>query len=134
MPVLRNKNITIDFYSPRIPNDSEFSVSDHLLSVVHDQGGNGKIWIQSGFIYEIRGVFQEGAEFRGAFVKIRSDQIPHAGSPGGVEREIGLRDNEGLIEKNHFIYRPSDELLIYESNGHGSRVSKLGAYLSSFAG
>lgn len=134
MPVLRNKNITIDFYSPRIPNDSGFSVADHLLSVVNDQGGNGKIWIQSGFIYEVRGVFQEGPEFRGAFVKIRSDQIPHAGSPGGVEREIGLRDNEGLIEKNHFIYRPGDELLIYESNGHGSRVSKLGAYLSSFAG
>ncbi|WP_047552183.1 DUF6731 family protein [Methylotenera sp. G11] len=82
--------------------------------------------------YQIRELipFNNGASFRGVFAKIRTTDIPHIGSTGGEEREIDLDDDEGVIEKNHFLYYRQNELLVYQSNGNGSTVEAFGRYFS----
>ncbi len=82
--------------------------------------------------YEIRDLrqFGNGSSFAGVFAKLRADDIPHIGVPGGAEREIELQRDEGLIEKNHFLYYREHELLVYQTNRNGSSVTQLGQYCS----
>lgn len=83
-------------------------------------------------LYQIRELvpFNNGASFRGVFAKIRTSDIPHIGSTDGEEREIDLEDDEGVLEKNHFLYYRQQELLVYQSNGNGSTVEAFGRYFS----
>jgi len=83
-------------------------------------------------LYQIRELvpFNNGASFRGVFAKIRTTDIPHIGSTDGEEREIDLEDDEGVLEKNHFLYYRQHELLVYQSNGNGSTVDAFGRYFS----
>lgn len=83
-------------------------------------------------LYQIRELvpFNNGASFRGVFAKIRTTDIPHIGSTDGEEREIDLEDDEGVLEKNHFLYYRRHELLVYQSNRSGSTVEAFGRYFS----
>lgn len=82
--------------------------------------------------YELRDLraFGNGTSFSGVFARLRADDIPHIGSPGGPEREIDLERDEGLIEKNHFLYFREHEILVYQANRSGSSVNQLGRYFS----
>ncbi|MDP3514313.1 MAG: hypothetical protein Q8S20_16360 [Sulfuritalea sp.] len=83
--------------------------------------------------YEIRGLkrFKDGASFRGVFARFRSDDLPHVGKPGGKERELDIEPDDGLLEKNYFLYYRKHQLLVYQENGNGSVVGRLGEYFSN---
>lgn len=83
-------------------------------------------------LYQIRELvsFNDGTSFRGVFAKIRTTDIPHIGGTDGEEREIDLEDDEGVLEKNHFLYFQQHELLVFQSNGNGSTVEAFGRYFS----
>lgn len=82
--------------------------------------------------YQIRDLvsLNKGSVFKGVFAKIRTSDIPHIGSSTGGEREIDLADGEGVIDKNHFLYYSSQELLVYQSNGNGSTIEAFGRYFT----
>lgn len=84
--------------------------------------------------YEIRGLrrFNNGASFRGVFARFRSDDLPHVGKPGGRERELDIGPEDGLLEKNYFLYFRQHQLLVYQENGNGSAVGRLGEYFTKF--
>ena len=84
--------------------------------------------------YEIRGLRKlgGGASFSGVFAKFRSDDLPHVGTPGGRERELVIAPTDGLLEKNYFLFFKAHQLLVYQENGNGSAIGRLGEYFSSF--
>ncbi|MCL1476761.1 MULTISPECIES: DUF6731 family protein [unclassified Marinobacter] len=128
------KKITIGFFVSNVAVDSVFELGSFFKKYVGTT--SGPAWSEGKYLFEIRDVEQlaDGNTIRGVFAKFRSDQIPHAGQAGGKERELDLTQDEGLIEKNHFNFRLSDSLLIFEQNGHGSRPAKLARYISDIAG
>lgn len=83
--------------------------------------------------YQIRGLrkFHNGSSFQGVFAKLRNTDMPHIGDPEGGEREIDMEKNEGVIEKNYFLYYKKHELLVYQSNLHGSTIDAFGKYFSN---
>lgn len=67
----------------------------------------------------------------GVFAKYRVDDIPHIGQiRGRREDAIPLKEDEGLIEKNHFIYVPEHQLLVFQTNGHANTHGTLARAIS----
>lgn len=127
------KRVVIDFYQGRMhAADSPRSVAQ-VLSMLqaldqtpcHLVGTDG---------FEIRRLTGDAQHLRGEFAKIRQHDIPHAGAPGGAERDLDLAEDEGLVEKNFFHYYPERQLLLYQKQGMGSSVTRLGKYLSQCCG
>lgn len=126
------KYITIDFFTFGKEQQSEIDISQFLAKCAENGGASARE--DGSYIYELRDMELNGRLVRGVFAKIRKDQLPHAGGPGGAERELDLAESEGLIEKNFFIYRIEDGLLIYHKNGHGSREGRMARYISGLIG
>lgn len=72
----------------------------------------------------------DGKSVHGEFAKIRQGEIPHAGAPGGTERELELEPDEGLVEKNFFYYFQERRLLLFQKNGNASTAARFASYLS----
>jgi hypothetical protein len=123
------KNVKIGFYRGYV-KDSHDAITEVLggLASSHDYP-----YIDGGDVqYQIRGLhqFHGGASFKGVFAKLRKNDIPHIGALGGSEREIGIQDDEGVIEKNYFLYFKKNQLLVYQSNFNGSTITALETYFS----
>lgn len=128
------KDITIGFFVANKAQGAELDLKAFLEKYAAAPHGNGPVFLDGRFSYELRDLSVQGGCVQGVFAKFRSDQIPHIGEAGGNEREIEIAENEGLLEKNHFIYRPLDSLLVFEQNGHGSRPARLARYITEQAG
>lgn len=122
--------VTIDFFTGNTVLDDGRAVGD-ILSELAAEGQTCQLWKDGRFAYEIRNLGQAGKRVKGVFAKFRSDQIPHAGEPGGKERELDLGEGEGLLEKNFFLFDKPRNLIAFQRNGNASRISKLGEYLSA---
>lgn len=90
---------------------------------------------EGGLNYEIRDLtpINNGQLYMGVFAVMRDD-APHIRARDGTERPITLGDDEGLIEKNHFIFRARHGLLIYQVNRHANHPSRFESYLTAMAG
>lgn len=87
------------------------------------------------FDVEIRNLQEsEPGVFQGIYAKIRKDELPHAGKAGHPDRELDLARDEGLIEKNHFVYFEENELLVMQANRHAGTAVALGRYLTDLNG
>lgn len=128
------KDITIGFFVANNAQDAQLDLKTFLEQYADILNGTGPVHPDGRFSYELRDMTVQSGCIQGVFAKFRSDQIPHIGEAGGNEREIEIAENEGLLEKNHFIYRPLDRLLVFEQNGHGSRPARLGRYITEQAG
>lgn len=80
--------------------------------------------------YQIRSIVQVGSAFKAVFGRIRSGDKPVQGNELGQEEDVDLKPGHGLVEKNHFIFHPDRNLLIYERNGSGSHYAKVQRYLN----
>ena len=81
--------------------------------------------------YKIKNlVGSQGNLIQGVFAKFRHDDLPNIGGSDDTERPIELDDEEGLIEKNHFLYDCSREVLVFQQNGHGSTVGQFAEYIT----
>lgn len=131
---MAKKNHKIEFYTGQVGSDGKAGkVSELLHELFNSQ--SPQILNINGTDYEIRDLkeFNGGASYRGCFAKYRVDDLPHAGEPGGVERELALSDEEGLIEKNYFLYFRHSELLVFQRNGHASNTNSLGQFFSDLS-
>lgn len=122
-----SKIFKFDFFRLRIANGSTFSLRNTLYRILE---GNSPIWDDIDAKFEVKNVIQQGEFIHGAFCKYRLDNIPHAGAPNNTERELELANDEGLIEKNHFAFRPCDDLLIFQRNGNASKANKVAKFFT----
>lgn len=128
----QTKNYVIDFFTGRMATDAQRPLPDLLWDLAAEE--QGPVWTKGTFSYDLRDMRRVGQNVRGVLAKFRTDQIPHLGQPGGRERELALGEGEGLIEKNYFLYNRRDNLLVYQRNGHASRVNRLAEYLTDQCG
>lgn len=79
--------------------------------------------------YELS-VMKVGKMYKGHIRKYCNDPLPHAGKPGGEERELEIQDDELTIERCHFLYFPENHILVWQENNRCGGVSKLSLVLS----
>lgn len=83
--------------------------------------------------FEIRHIADQKTTIWGVFARIRNHDLPHAGRRGGGERELDLSDDEGLLEKAHFVLSKKTEVMALQLNTLVGYHSKLAAYLTNLA-
>lgn len=127
---MKIKDYRIDFFTGRVGADGKAGKVSAIFDQLVDQG-SAPVPYFDGHDFEIRDLVRMSnrASFKGVFAKFRKEDLPHAGEPGGPEREIDLDDQEGLLEKNFFLYHRKHELLVYQSNRQGSHPNRLASYL-----
>jgi hypothetical protein len=128
------KRYTIEFHVGQVGADGRAGrVSDLLRQIA--QGQAATVFRRNELTYEVRELtsHHNGASFSGVLAKFRTDDFPHVGEPGGPEHPLDIEENEGLIEKNHFLYFRQRELLVWQRNRNGSSSSRLADCLSDVA-
>lgn len=129
----RMRKYAIDFFTGQLgPANSKEKLSTFLRKL--SQSGCSHI---QGTTYdiEIRNLKEsEAGIFQGVFAKIRKDELPHAGRAGHPDRDLGLAEDEGLVDKNHFVYYEENELLVMQANRHAGTAVALGKYLTDING
>lgn len=130
---MTTKSMTIEFYQGVVGTNGNADTVSGLMAELADADPRPVITIK-GMQHEIRDLrsYNRGASLSGVFAKFRQNDIPHAGAPGGAEHKLDLEEEEGLLEKNHFLYFREHELLVYQRNGNGSTTMRLAAYCSVF--
>lgn len=134
MAETETRQFKIDFYQAQFGPDGEGGQAWELLQGL--AGGEAPLPAIDvrGTYYQIRELIATGpGVIRGVFGKIRHDDIPHIGSVEGEERDIELAENEGLIEKNHFLFFKKWRLVVWQQNGHAANIDRFGAYLTDFS-
>lgn len=92
-----------------------------------------------GYPYELRELAPIGDAYQGVIGKFRQDNLPRIGRidaslDTSEEHDIPMQDDEGLIEKTHFVYYKRPPLLLMQLNREGPRVNHLSRYLSELSG
>lgn len=130
-----HKPVTIDFFQGDMAVDAR---APTVWAVLTDLAGPSPVPCDvvgaNGFEVRRLRIDPDGQGCRGEFAKIRQGEIPHAGAPGGLERELELAEDEGLVEKNFFYYVRERGLLLYQKNGHASAAARFAQYLSVCSG
>lgn len=128
------KSFGVRFYTANF-SESEVDVTvDGLLQRIYDVNQKGEMSPQledEGCRYEIRELqpLGDGATFRGVLAVVRDD-APHIRAADGGERQIELAEQEGVLEKNYFLYFRQNNLLVWQVNGRASHVVRFERYLS----
>lgn len=128
----KTKQVNVDFFTGRLDEESDRTIEGALAELAA-MSSIRAVWLGS-HRYELRNVKRQGGFVRGALAKFRLDDLPHAGRVGGAERELDLADDEGLLEKNHFLFDERRKVLAFQRNGNASRVGQLGKYLTELFG
>lgn len=68
--------------------------------------------------------------YKGELKRYGHDNLPHAGTIAGPERELELLDEEKTIERNYFLFFQRRRLLVWQDNRRVSSVGTLGQVMS----
>jgi hypothetical protein len=71
----------------------------------------------------------DGLSIRGALTKLRTADLPRKARRGGAEEDLGLADDEGLVEKSFFVLYPARSLLLWQMNKGCGSPAKLRSML-----
>lgn len=125
------KDFNVDFFSgDEKSGDEDFSIFSVLESI--SQHTTAPHYTLGSFDYQLRGLAVSGNTIKGILAKFRTSELPHAGGPDGEERELGLNNQEGLIEKNHFVVKRDKCVVMFQRNGHAARIGRLSEYLTQY--
>ena len=130
---METKTYQVGFYQGvHGDKDTKTTVSDLLTG----WAVNGAPVINIGiFTYKLKELIaHQGTMIQGVIAKFRHNDIPVIGSIYDTERRIELDEEEGLIEKNHFLYYQDKDLLVYQQNRDGSTYGKLAEYITTATG
>lgn len=106
-----------------------------LAQAAQDSGGHCPPSSDGAVTYEIRDLkaFNHGAVFTGVFAVMRDD-APHIRGNDRAERPIELGEDEGVMEKNHFMFHSRQGLLVYQVNKWAAHPTRFSEYLTAMAG
>lgn len=133
------KDFKVRFYvvNTRSADDIQRLTVPGLFAQLHGRavGGLCPPFNSNNLGYEIRELLSHnrGTVYQGIFATIRDD-APHIREAQGGERVIPLRDDEGILEKNHFIYYANQSVLAYQVNQRASHPTRFEDYLRAMAG
>lgn len=68
--------------------------------------------------------------WKGVFGRLRSD-APNVITADDMENALPLSETDLLIEKSHFLYKPNEDLLIWQFNMDVGAINKFAAYLGN---
>lgn len=130
---LQSKRYTIDFFqvshtaTPHVPTVmAGFEQLLGALGVVHSIAGyTREVW------QPINRCGPDPRSVAGQFRKFRTSDLPEIGAAGQDSAELELAENQGLIERNFFVYYEDRQLLGWCRNGHGNTVSQFANFLSA---
>lgn len=131
----RTKQYKIDFYVVTSDRNRENNALKDLL----DTGTNSPAMplnLGETEHFQIKSVVPSanGFAYKGVFGRVRFNETPEQGHADGSEDDVELKPGYGLVEKNYFIFYPSNNLLIYQRNASGSHYSKLQRYVQLATG
>lgn len=135
------KSYTVRFYAARTEQPDEekpYRIQDlfrELVQVANKTQGLCPPTSDGALTYEIRDLraLNNGAVAMGVFAVLRDD-APHIRAGDRSERPIQLGEDEGLIEKNHFIFYAATGLMVYQVNQRANHPMRLEQYLTDLAG
>lgn len=127
-----SKSYTVGFYTFGLANDFEGTIADLLQTWI--DAGSAPVVARATSKFEVRRLQRVGNLFKGFIGKLRFDDLPHATRPGGNERELELEDDEGLIEKNFFLYFSQQGVFVYQHQANGATYTQFEQYLTETMG
>ncbi|CAM3405229.1 hypothetical protein BS639_23995 [Rouxiella silvae] len=130
------RDYKIEFYQLNLSPTAEIPTIRALLSLLETDDHYLTSLAQGGYTREIWGLVYDRFPdtICGQFRKFRTTDIPEIGQVGGDSQVIELNENEGLIEKNFFVYYEEHSIIAWHKNGHSSRVIQFANFLSSCGG
>lgn len=128
------KSFGVRFYTANCLGDAPVVAVADLLQSIYEASQRGELSPQledEGCRYEIRELQSLGAatSFKGVLAVVRDD-APHIRAADGAERKIDLEEEEGVLEKNYFLFFRQHNLLVWQVNGRASHVMRFERYLS----
>jgi hypothetical protein len=131
---MEGRGYTLDFYRVdcRTDKGKPLDFGEQLGKLLNSTHSSARDL--SGVTYELRDLHQQGHYIAGVVARFRTRDLPHAAQPKGRERELDLTDEEGLIEKCHLLYVPSDQVLVHQRNRMAAGPGTTGRYFTSLLG
>ena len=126
---------TIDFYQILVTSTANIpDVASGFVQMI--QGGIPTSHTVDGMTRELWGLTNRtiNNSLGGQFRKFRVSDLPEIGAVGEDAIELALAQNQGLIERNFFVYYRQNNLLAWHKNGHGSHPSRLAKFLTELWG
>lgn len=128
-----SKQYTADFYcftkagkrsSPHFHTFLKNHVGRHGPSLELEKGDKDQ--------YQIRSISSNtaGTIFMAVFGRCRYGETPEQANEHTDESDVSLLPGHGLVEKNHFLFYPDLNLLVFQRNGSASTPVKLQRYLN----
>ncbi|CAI8897910.1 DUF4747 family protein [Pseudomonas sp. IT-232MI5] len=132
----KRRNYCFDFYSLRCEQNDLFTMT---AGEAFERIASGEFlpsYSSYGCTREVFGLKHrpETDSFVGQIRKIRKADLPEVGVPGRDSKKLELELDEGVIEKNFFVYYRKNSLLILHRNDDGNTGAHLAQLLSSSAG
>lgn len=127
---MAKKEINFDFYQLVISSSKNTTLRDFFEAI--------KEGLTDSFV-EVRGYTRElyrldkskeGFWF-GQFRKYRVDQLPAYARFGEDETEIKLDEDQGIIERNCFIFFPDRSILVWQHDAHANHPERFADFLST---
>lgn len=128
------KFIRVDFFQVHIAHGATITNAyDGFLEIKN--GGIPSVFKHSGYNRELYKIIEtEDGRICGSFRKFREDDLPQISSIGGDEIDLTLKDGEGIVEQNCFIFYPKLNVLAMHFNTHANHYSRLAETLTSLWG
>jgi hypothetical protein len=127
----------IDFFqidhvaTPQFPSvvDGFNSILDRSLAPIFNLGG---------YTRDIHRPIQRTSplprSYAGQFRKFRTSDLPEIGAAGEDAQALELAENQGLVERNFFVFYPEHNVLGWCRNGHGNTAMQFGSFLGNLWG
>lgn len=127
----KKKQYKVDFYVLTVDQDRNNSI---LTDILQDpRGFADAIALNSGDDerFQIRSIqtINVGKAYKAVFGRCRYGETPEQGAEDGSEEDVKLKPGHGLVEKNHFLFFPESNLIVYQRNQSGSHYSKFQRYI-----
>lgn len=133
---LQEKKYTIDFFCLSIqPTADVPSIQSGLENIVDNE--TSPYTSVNGYIREIWRPLKRDRpriSYAGQFRKFRKSDLPEIGATGQDASELELNEDQGLVERNFFVYYPRHSILAWCRNSHGSTPNQFAKFLSAVWG
>ncbi|VVO23792.1 hypothetical protein PS834_04440 [Pseudomonas fluorescens] len=132
----KQKRYIFDFYSIASVQQDLFAMTTEAAFEKIINGDHPKSYASYGCIREVFGLNYRSNtnSYAGQIRKIRKADLPEIGALGKDGKKIELEMDEGVIEKNFFVYYKENSLLVIHRNDDGNTGLHLAQLLTASAG
>lgn len=127
------RQFTADFFcfcknedkrSEYLKNLLEKHVGGHAPATALEDGSDEKYQIRSIRAPSNRKVYMA------VFGRSKYGEVPEQATETGDESDVELKPDHGLVQKNHFLFYPDLNLVVFQRNGTASRYTHMQRYLN----